>query len=161
MVFIVMGVSGSGKTHIGKLLAEAQSLPFYDADHFHTRVSVKKMEQGIPLTDQDRLPWLKMLAKHIEEWNQANGAVLACSALKESYRYRLSGGYQADVCFVYLRGSKELILSRMHERNHFFPPHLLDSQFADLEEPEQQVIAVNINQTPEEIVAEIRAAITE
>ena len=158
MVIIVMGVSGSGKTHIGKLLAESLSLPFFDADDFHTPGSVKKMEQGIPLTDEDRLPWLETLAEHIDEWNERGGMVLACSALKESYRRLRSHDYRASVRFVYLRGSRELILSRMRERNHFFPPHLLDSQFADLEEP-PRAITVNIDQSPEEIVAEIAEAL--
>lgn len=158
MVIIVMGVSGSGKTHIGEMLAEERQVPFYDADHFHTQNNVDKMEKGIPLTDADRLPWLTILANQIREWNQEGGAVLACSALKEAYRERLSQDYTADVQFVYLKGSEELILSRMHARQHFFPPHLLDSQFADLEEPERAV-TVNIKQTPEEIVEEIDNAL--
>ena len=154
MVIIVMGVSGSGKTHIGKLLAEALSLPFHDADNFHTPGNVKKMEQGIALTDADRLPWLKILGDNVDRWNEAGGAVLACSALKEGYRELLSHHYTADVQFVYLKGSKELILSRMQARNHFFPPQLLDSQFADLEEPKRAIV-VDVDQTPEAIVEEI------
>ena len=154
MVIIVMGVSGSGKTLIGEKLAEALSLPFHDADDFHPPSNVKKMEHGIALTDADRLPWLKILADNIDRWNEEGSRVLACSALKESYRKRLSHHYTADVQFVYLKGSKELILSRMQARQHFFPPHLLDSQFASLEEPEQ-AITVSIDQTPEAIVEEI------
>ena len=158
MVIIVMGVSGSGKTHIGKLLAKTLSLPFHDADDFHTPGNVQKMEEGIPLTDADRLPWLTLLANNVESWNERGGMVLACSALKESYRELLSHQYTADVQFVYLRGSRELILSRMRDRKHFFPPHLLDSQFADLEVP-QRSITVNIDQSPQEIVAEICQAL--
>lgn len=158
MVIIVMGVSGSGKTHIGEMLAEALSLPFHDADDYHTPGNVRKMEQGIPLTDKDRLPWLKILADHVDEWNAQGGRVLACSALKESYRRLLSHQYQADVQFVYLRGSRDLILSRMHARDHFFPPHLLDSQFTELEEP-KRAIAVGIDQAPEAIVVEIITAL--
>ena len=154
MVIIVMGVSGSGKTHIGQLLAEELQWPFFDADNFHTQHSVDKMERGIPLTDEDRQPWLAILSNQIQQWNQERNAVLACSALKESYRERLSQHYTADVRFAYLKGSKELILSRMQDREHFFPPHLLDSQFADLEEPECAII-VNIDQPPEVIVEEI------
>lgn len=161
MVIIVMGVSGSGKTHIGKLLAEALSLPFHDADNFHTPGNVQKMEQGIPLTDADRLPWLTILANIMEQWNGRSGMVLACSALKESYRELLSHHYTIDVQFVYLRGSRELILSRMRARNHFFPPHLLDSQFADLEEPKRQTITVDIDQKPEAIVEEIVVKMSE
>ena len=149
-----MGVSGSGKTHIGKLLAETLSVPFHDADDFHTPNNVHKMEQGTPLTDADRIPWLTLLANHVETWNQQGGAVLACSALKKSYRALLSHHHTADVQFVYLKGSKELILSRMQARQHFFPPQLLDSQFADLEEP-QRAITVDIDQTPKEIVEDI------
>ncbi|MGB3776784.1 MAG: gluconokinase [Tunicatimonas sp.] len=169
MVIIVMGVSGSGKTHVGKLLAEALLLPFYDADNFHPPSNVAKMEQGNPLTDADRLPWLTILADKIKIWNTQGGAVLACSALKESYRIQLSVNYTANVRFVYLQGSKELILNRMLERDHFFPPELLDSQFADLEEPSsdepsldepgsdepQRAITVSSKQLPEVMVEEI------
>ena len=154
MVIIVMGVSGSGKTHVGKLLAEALELPFYDADDFHPEANVAKMHRGEALTDADRAPWLSTLASHIQQWNQIQDSVLACSALKESYRMLLSHDYTAAVRFVYLYGTKESILSRMHERQHFFPPNLLDSQFRDLEEP-QQAMWVSINQTPEAIVNEI------
>ena len=160
MVIIVMGVSGSGKTYIGKLLAEILSLPFHDADNFHTPGNVHKMEHSIPLTDADRGPWLTLLADHVDRWNQDGGIVLACSALKESYRELLSHHYTADVQFVYLKGSKELILSRMRAREHFFPPQLLDSQFADLEEP-KQAITVDIDQTPKAIVEEIILFITD
>lgn len=154
MVIIVMGVSGSGKTHVGELLAEALELPFYDADDFHPEANVAKMHRGEALTDTDRSPWLSVLALYIQQWNQTQGAVLACSALKESYRILLSRDDTAAVRFVYLYGTKELILSRMHERQHFFPPDLLDSQFRDLEEP-QQAIQVSIDQTPEAIIDEI------
>lgn len=154
MVIIVMGVSGSGKSRIGQLLADRLSVPFHDADDFHTPGNVEKMAQGIPLTDADRVPWLKILADHVGRWNEDGGVVLACSALKESYRALLSDRYTADVRFVYLQGSKELILARMRAREHFFPPQLLDSQFADLEEPERAIV-VDIDQTPEAIVEEI------
>ena len=154
MVVIVMGVSGSGKTHIGKLLAEAMNLPFHDADHFHPEANVTKMHQGEALTDTDRSPWLSILASHIRQWNQAQGAVLACSALKESYRILLSHNYTAAVRFVYLHGTPALILSRMRDREHFFPPDLLTSQFKTLEEPEQ-ALWVSIDQTPAAIVEEI------
>ena len=154
MVIIVMGVSGSGKTHIGKMLAKALGLPFYDADDFHPEANVAKMHQGEALTDTDRSPWLSTLALYIQQWNQTQGAVLACSALKESYRILLSHDYTAAVRFVYLHGTKELILSRMHDRQHFFPPGLLNSQFHDLEEP-QQAIWISIDQTPKDIVDEM------
>ena len=158
MVTIVMGVSGSGKTHIGEMLAKVLSLPFYDADDFHPVSNVQKMEQGESLTDADRQPWLQKLANKIQYWNQADGAVLACSALKESYRVTLSQNYTNLTQFVYLKGDPSLIRSRMHKRDHFFPPHLLDSQFADLEEPRRAVV-VDINQAPEAIVKEVTASV--
>ncbi|MGB3852259.1 MAG: gluconokinase [Tunicatimonas sp.] len=164
MVIIAMGVSGSGKTHVGTLLAERLDAPFYDADDFHPPRNVKKMQQGQPLNDADRLPWLTSLADKITEWNAQGGAVLACSALKKSYRVQLSADYSANVRFAYLKGSKELILNRMLARDHFFPPELLDSQFADLEEPgssepgsdeSQHTIVVSSERLPEEMVDEI------
>lgn len=158
MVTIVMGVSGSGKTLIGKKLAEALSQPFHDADDFHTPGNVEKMEQGIPLTDEDRIPWLTILADHVDQWNEAGGIVLACSALRENYRKLLSHQYKAGVRFVYLKGSKELILSRMEARKHFFPPQLLDSQFATLEEPERAIV-VSVDQSPSAIVDDIVEAL--
>ena len=158
MVIIIMGVSGSGKSHIGEMLAKELSLPFYDADSFHPDSNVRKMKQGKPLDDADRQPWLRRLADKIQEWNQAGGAVLACSALKESYRVLLSQNYTNHTQFVYLKGDQSLISSRMQARNHFFPPHLLDSQFADLEEPQRAVIA-EINQAPAMVVKDILQAI--
>ena len=155
MVYIIMGVSGSGKSLIGKEVAEALHLPFYDADDFHPEASVKKMHAGTPLTDADRIPWLQILADHIKQWHSRGGAVLACSALKEMYRAILSDYFTPFVHFIYLEGSKELILKRMQQRpGHFFPPTLLDSQFAALEEP-KKAFYVSIDHTPEEIVSKI------
>ena len=136
MIIIVFGVSGSGKTTIGKLLAEQLRLPFYDADDFHPEANVKKMSDGFPLDDVDRAPWLLALAKYIAEWSQGKGAVLACSALKESYRTLLSSQYRKDIIWVYLSGSKAVIKKRMETRaDHFMPSKLLDSQFEALEVP--------------------------
>lgn len=133
MVYIVMGVSGCGKSTIGKLLAEGLTLPFYDGDDFHPQSNIDKMASGQALNDGDREPWLKELAHHINNWNQKSGAVLACSALKQSYRDLLNqfGG----VTFIHLTGSKELITQRMEARDHFMPPELLKSQFTTLEAP--------------------------
>ncbi|MDX1670729.1 MAG: gluconokinase [Balneolaceae bacterium] len=155
MIYILMGVSGSGKTTVGKRLAVRLDLPFYDADSFHTSANIRKMKAGEPLNDQDRFPWLQRLSAYIDQWRDAGGAVLACSALKESYREMLSGGNPEDVTFIYLKGSKELIKQRIESRDeHFFPDDLLDSQFEALEEPADG-ITVSVDQEPEAIVDEI------
>jgi gluconokinase len=158
MIAIVMGVTGSGKTTVGRLLAEQLGWAFADADDFHPRANVEKMERGIPLNDVDRAPWLERLRVQITNWI-ANGrnAVLACSALKRTYRQELSVG--PEVRFVYLKGSPKLIAQRLRlRRGHFADEKILAGQFADLEEPEAG-IAVDISQTPEKIVAEIREAV--
>ena len=155
MIAIVMGVTGSGKTSVGRLLAQQLGWEFADADDFHPSANVEKISHGIPLTDEDRAPWLDRLRIQIANWI-ANGqnAVLACSALKRTYRKELSVG--PEVRFVYLKGSPELIRKRLQlRRGHFADEKILASQFADLEEPEAAV-TVDISQTPEMIVAQIR-----
>jgi len=155
MIAIVMGVTGSGKTSVGRLLAQQLGWEFADADDFHPSANVEKIARGIPLTDEDRAPWLERLRIQIANWI-ANGqnAVLACSALKRTYRQELSVG--PEVRFVYLKGSPGLIAQRLRlRRGHFADEKILASQFADLEEPEAAV-TVDISQTPEKIVAEIR-----
>jgi gluconokinase len=156
MIIILMGVSGSGKTTIGQRLAQALGWPFYDGDQFHPPANVVKMQQGMPLTDEDRWPWLHALRAHIETWvQQGTSAVLACSALKQTYREHLVIE-EAEVKLVYLRGDYDLIHERLAQRRgHFMPPGLLASQFAALEEPEQGVV-VDIVHPPETIVALIR-----
>lgn len=155
MVIIVMGVSGSGKSLIGKQLSEKLKRPFYDADHFHPEANVAKMREGVPLTDTDRMPWLHALAQHIQTWEKEGGAVLACSALKEKYREILSSHYASFVHFIYLKGSKEVIMRRMQVRApHYFPPALLDSQLAALEEP-GNAFTISIDQTPEDMLQKI------
>ena len=137
MIFIVMGVSGSGKTTVGKALASALEIPFYDADDFHLHGNIVKMNQGIPLGDLDRKSWLETLSKNLAQWEAATGAVLACSALKEMYRAVLQSGVKNDMTWVYLYGRSELIKERMAGRKeHYFKPELVDSQFADLEPPQ-------------------------
>lgn len=148
-VYIIMGVSGSGKTTIGSLLAQRLELPFYDADDFHPEASVKKMQGGQPLTDSDRQPWLKQLNTEISKWNTEKGAVLACSALKESYRNTLTTDHQ--VSWIVLRGDHTTILNRMQDREHFMPTSLLQSQFETLELPPYG-IHVDIDNTPEVLV---------
>jgi len=155
MIAIVMGVTGSGKTTVGRLLAQQLGWEFSDADDFHPQANVEKMARGIPLNDEDRVPWLERLRIQITNWI-ANGqnAVLACSALKRTYRKELSVG--PEVRFVYLKGSPELIRKRLQlRRGHFADEKILASQFADLEEPEAAV-TVDISQAPEMIVAAIR-----
>nr|MBI1232635.1 NADP-dependent phosphogluconate dehydrogenase [Cytophagales bacterium] len=153
MVIIVYGVTGSGKTTVGKLLADKLNIPFYDGDHFHTAVNVEKMRKGIPLTDEDRLPWLENLQDHIQTWSREGGAVLACSALKEEYRKILNKGVQP--VWVLLEGNKSLVKDRLDNRvGHFMNPALLDSQFASFEEPTYG-LKVAISSPPEEIVAQL------
>ncbi len=145
-----MGVSGSGKTTIGKLLAKQLAIPFFDADDFHSNENVDKMAAGIPLNDDDRMPWLLTLQKEIQSWE--NGGVLACSALKDSYRAILSENN--SVQWIYLEGDFETILKRMESRNHFMKPEMLQSQFETLEPPSYGV-KVSVNDSPEDIVSEI------
>lgn len=140
MIVIVMGVSGSGKTTVGKLLAERMGCGFSDADDFHPAANVEKMRAGIPLTDDDRWPWLKALRQAIEEWEAAGKShVVACSALKDTYRDVLSP--KDDVVFVYLKGDAKTIASRLKARKgHYMNPTLLTSQFATLEEPDNALV---------------------
>ena len=154
MIWIVMGVSGCGKTTIGELLAERLSCDFADADAFHSQANKDKMHQGIPLTDDDRWPWLRAIRASIVE-KQADGTthVYACSALKRVYRDILRDG-DKDVTFVYLKGSAELLRERIKtRRGHFFDPALLQSQLDTLEPPgADEAIEVDIALSPQEIV---------
>jgi carbohydrate kinase (thermoresistant glucokinase family) len=153
MNIVVMGICSCGKTLIGRMLAEKLGLPFYDADDFHSKENIKKMKSQIPLNDNDRFPWLNAMAQKMTEWEKKGGAVLACSALKESYRQILRTG--PSVQFVFLKGTKEIIRQRMKNRkDHFMPSSLIDSQLDTLEEP-ADAITINIAKTPQEIVNEI------
>jgi gluconokinase len=153
--FVIMGVSGCGKSFIGKKLSQSLGAIFEDADDFHPLTNKQKMTDKIPLTDADRWPWLAVLRNQIV-WHRGNNLsyVLACSALKQSYRDLLRGDdSQATLTFVYLKGTKELIRQRMEQRQHFMPIGLLESQFAILEAPQEQAaIIVEIELTPDEIV---------
>jgi len=157
-IIILMGVSGSGKSTIGALLAERLGFAFEDGDRFHPAANVEKMHRGIPLGDADRLPWLAAIAAWIDAARAAGTqAVVACSALKRSYRQILIGD-RPEVRLVYLKGDEALIAERMARRHgHFMPPGLLTSQFAALEEPgaEERPITVEVDGSPEEIVGEI------
>ena len=149
MIVVVMGVSGCGKSTIGQLLAARLDYSFLDADEFHPPENVAKMAAGTPLTDADRLPWLQLLN---EKLGAQKNAVLACSALKESYRQILSKSLD-DCRFVHLRGSIELIRARLADRKHrYMPASLLESQFATLEPP-GGAIEVDISKDPPQCVA--------
>lgn len=153
--YILMGVSGSGKTSVGRALAEHLGWEFYDADDFHPPVNVAKMASGIPLDDTDRAPWLAALHDLIESSLKANRpGVLACSALKTRYRKQLVDDNQ-DVRLVYLKGSYDLIWSRMQKRtDHYMKAGMLKSQFEALEEPADALIA-DVALPVDEIVQQI------
>jgi gluconokinase len=155
VILVVMGVVGSGKTTIGHLLAQELGWQFFDADDFHPQANLEKISDGIPLTDEDRAPWLARLREEISKWiAQRSDAILACSALKRSYRVELAVG--PEVRFVYLKGSPAVIDARLRARHgHFADDRILASQFADLEEPEH-ALTVDIDSTPQQIVGEIR-----
>jgi gluconokinase len=141
MILLVMGVAGSGKTTIGRMLADRLGWGYLEADDFHSAANKAKMSRGEHLTEEDRLPWLNAMHAELQAQN-ANGrnAVLACSALNEEYRGILMAGL--DVKLVYLRGSKELIASRLqHRTGHFAGVAILDDQFAVLEEPKNAIVA--------------------
>ena len=159
MVVVLMGVAGSGKTTIGRQLAKALGWGFADADEFHPPANVAKMSAAIPLDDTDRAPWLAAIRLYIDaRLDRRENAVVTCSALKEKHRAVLLGG-SAGVKLVYLRGPRELLWSRISRRQgHFMKPAMLDSQLATLEEP-ADALAIDIAQSPEQIIAAIRRAI--
>jgi len=153
-IFFTMGVSGCGKSTIGKLLAKELAIPFFDGDDYHPKSNIEKMEKGIALEDSDRQGWLETLNKLALE-HKAKGAVIACSALKEKYRTILEQNIKAQTGFIYLKGSFEEVLERLEQRTgHFMPKQLLQSQFDTLEEPTNAIIAP-IKLSPSEIIKEI------
>jgi len=158
VVAILFGVSGAGKTTIGKLLAQELGWKFYEADDFHSQSNINKMRRGVPLTDHVRQPWLTKLRELIERCLGASeDAVLACSALKEKYRRCLQVSDQ--VKFVYLRGDYALVAGQLRKRRgHFMNPALLKSQFADLEQPQPRegAIAIELGGSPRQLVTEIK-----
>ena len=155
VVVVVMGVAGSGKTTVGQRLADALGAAFEEGDDYHPAANVEKMRGGVPLTDADRAPWLRRLAAGIDLWrDQGRRTVLACSALKESYREVLIGG-RHDVALVHLTGPEALIRMRLEARvGHYMPAQLLASQLASLEPP-GDAITVDVAPAPERIVEAI------
>ncbi len=158
LVLLVMGVSGSGKTTVGRALAESLGWSFADADDFHPPANLKKMAAGHPLDDADRAPWLAALRTHIDAClARDENTIIACSALKDPYRTELIPD-PARVRVVYLHGSPALLRSRLtHRKGHFMPPDLLDSQLATLEPP-ADALSLDVTPTPPELVRKIRAA---
>lgn len=157
-LLLLMGVSGSGKSTIGALLANKLGCAYADADEFHSAANVAKMAAGHPLTDEDRAPWLQAIRAWLDERvSKQEGGVASCSALKRRYRDVLR---RPEVTFVYLRGTRAEIEPRLRARQgHFFKPSMLDSQLAALEEPtpDENVVTVSIAGSPEQIVAQILA----
>ncbi len=154
-IIYIMGVSGSGKTTVGELLAKKTGIPFFDADDFHSQANKEKMHSGHPLTDEDRKDWLQKLHTLAMEQMQLNGAIIACSALKEDYRKTLGNGIK-DILWVFLTGSYQLIYKRIKNRTgHYMPASLLQSQFESLEIP-KDAFTISIDQAPDTIADEIR-----
>jgi len=161
---VVMGVAGSGKTTIASALAERLGVPFVEGDSLHPAANVKKMASGMPLTDEDRWPWLRAIGERMEvERVTGHGVVVSCSALKHVYRDCLRKEVHGRVQFILLDGSRELISARMKKRKgHFMPPALLDSQFATLERPtaDEHATILDISHTIPSLVTEAVLAVT-
>jgi len=157
---VLMGVSGSGKSSVGERLAARLGLPFHDADEFHPPANIDKMSHGIPLTDDDRWPWLDAIGHALGAADE--GIIIACSALRRAYRDRLRAGAGRPVIFIHLSGSRQTIARRLGARkDHFMPPSLLDSQFATLEPPapDEDAITVSVEPGLDHVVAAIVAAL--
>lgn len=165
LVLVVMGVSGSGKSTIAEKIAARLGWPMIEGDDLHPPANIAKMQQHQPLNDADRQPWLAAIGRQVDRWRvQGSPGIITCSALKRRYRDGLVAdgalGPRPQLCFVYLKGSRELIHARLAQRaGHFMPIDLLDSQFADLEEPgpDEPAITVDIGAAPEAIAASIIA----
>lgn len=157
MILIITGVAGAGKTTVGNILAKKLGWKFYDADDFHPKENIEKMRSGISLTDQDRRPWLEALRMLIDE--ETGSAVIACSALKQSYRDYLKEG-RKDVEFVFLKGDKVLIRKRLEERKgHYAGADLLEGQLSALEEPKDALtedISLDSEAIADDIIRELK-----
>jgi gluconokinase len=154
MILLVMGVTGSGKSTVGRILAERLGWVYLEADDFHSASNKERMRHGVPLTEADRQPWLDAIHTELQkQYAEGKNVVLACSALREEYRAKLMAGL--NVKLIYLRGLRKLIAGRLRQRtDHFAGESILDDQFAVLEEPHKSLV-VDIAQTPEQIVEEI------
>ncbi|MDB9850675.1 NADP-dependent phosphogluconate dehydrogenase [Flavobacteriaceae bacterium] len=160
-VYVVMGVSGAGKSSVGQALSKSLKLPFYDGDDYHPQANIDKMRQGIPLEDSDRWAWLKNLNLLAKEALKKEGAVMVCSALKEVYRQELSKDFSTACEWIYLKGNYELILERIQARaGHFMPPELLQSQFNTLEAP-KNAIEIDVSAPLSEIIKELEMTFNE
>ena len=150
-IIYIMGVSGCGKTTIGKLLSQKIAIPFFDGDDFHSAANVEKMKAGEPLNDEDRSDWLQKINEFAFEQQQLNGAIIACSALKQKYRIVLNNGIAKPV-WIFLQGSYQIIFQRLQNRQgHYMPATLLQSQFSNLKIP-ANAVSINIENEPETIV---------
>lgn len=161
MIVLLMGVSGSGKTTVGKVLSHRIGWPFYDSDDFHPLANIEKLRSGIPLTDEDRLPWLEKIHEKMLELDEAGqSGIFGCSALKNSYRELLSAGIK-NFFIVHLLGDKELIRTRVTTRQgHFMSPSLIDNQFNTLERP-SDALELDVQKSAEEIADIIESALLE
>lgn len=158
MIVVVMGVTGSGKTTVGRLLATELGWEFADADAFHSPSNIAKMSQGVALTDEDRWPWLDAMRAAIAQWKaDRKDVILGCSALKRAYRETL--GIGGDVRLVYLKGNYEVVAARLQGRSgHFATQAILADQFSTLEEP-SDAIEVDVQASPDEIVRRVRTTL--
>ena len=155
MLLIVCGVSGVGKTTVGMLLSEALDIPFYDADAFHPSSNIEKMTSGTSLDDEDRKPWLEVLARNLSTWQEDGGAVLACSALKETHRAILGSQCSYSITWIVLHASRAVLSDRLESRKvHFFDQQLLSSQLKAFEAPDYGWL-VNAEASPRDIVADV------
>lgn len=160
-VIVVMGVAGAGKTTIGRALSDAVCWTFYDADDFHSKANIEKMRRGEPLTDEDRAPWLETLRGLVADVaRRETHAVLACSALRESYREALlpEGLPAESIRYVFLDVSVDVLHERLHDRRHFFPPELIGSQLETLEKP-QDAVWIDGTKSVEDIIRTIRTSL--
>ncbi|WP_417360123.1 gluconokinase [Galbibacter sp.] len=160
VILIIMGVSGSGKSTIGKLLSDALDIEFYDGDDFHPQENIDKMSAGHPLNDQDRAGWLEAIHDFgLQQLEENCSCVIACSALKQSYRDVLCKGMEKELKFIYLEGDYQTIQTRLSKRNsHFMPATLLKSQFDTLEPP-KNAITVDLKLNPQQIIDKIIKAL--
>ena len=162
-LYVVMGVSGSGKSVIGAAFARALDVHFVEGDDYHSATNVERMSSGVPLTDDDRAQWLRSLAARIREAKATGtGLVVSCSALKRSYRDILRGA-SSELRFIFLHGSRALLAERLAgRRGHYMPPSLLESQLATLEEPApaEQAWVCDIRESPEDIVAALMTRVS-